>query len=82
MVGLGTIINVCGIILGGILGFFGGKLIKEQHQDALTRVCGVCVLFIGIGGAMEEMLIVNGSTVASGKGMFIVVCLAIGALIG
>lgn len=82
MVGLGTIINVCGIILGGILGFFGGKLIKEQYQDALTKVCGVCVLFIGIGGAMEEMLTVNGSTVASGKGMFIVVCLAIGALIG
>ena len=63
MPGTGTIINVAAIILGGILGFFGGKLIKEQHQDALTKVCGVCVLFIGIGAAMEEMLTVNGSTV-------------------
>ena len=82
MVGLGTIINVGGVILGGLLGFLGGKLIKEHHQDALTKVCGVCVLFIGIGGALEEMLTVDGSSVTSGKGMFIVICLALGALIG
>lgn len=82
MVGLGTIINVGGVILGGLLGFLGGKLIKEHHQDALTKVCGVCVLFIGIGGALEEMLTVTGSSVTSGKGMFIVVSLALGALIG
>ena len=31
MVGLGTIINVLGIIFGGVLGFFGGKLIKEMR---------------------------------------------------
>lgn len=82
MVGLGTIINVLGIVFGGILGFFGGKLIKERHQDALTKVCGICVLFIGIGGALEEMLTVSGNSVTSGKGMFIVICLALGALIG
>lgn len=82
MVGLGTIINVLGIIFGGILGFFGGKLIKEHHQDALTKVCGICVLFIGIGGALEEMLTVKGDSVTSGKGMFIVICLALGAMIG
>lgn len=82
MIGLGTIINVGGILAGGILGFLGGKLIKEQHQDALTKVCGICVLFIGIGGALEEMLSVNGSSVTSGRGMFIVVCLALGALLG
>ena len=73
MVGLGTIINVGGVILGGLLGFLGGKLIKEHHQDALTKVCGVCVLFIGIGGALEEMLTVDGSSVTSGKGMWYIV---------
>lgn len=82
MIGLGTIINIGGVILGGLLGLLGGKLIKEHHQDALTKVCGVCVLFIGIGGALEEMLTVDGSSVTSGKGMFIVICLALGALIG
>lgn len=82
MVGLGTIINVCGVLLGGLLGIFGGKLIKEHHQDALTKICGVCVLFIGIGGALEEMLTVSGSSVSSGKSMFVVISLALGALIG
>lgn len=82
MIGLGTIINVGGILAGGLLGFLGGKLIKEHHQDALTKVCGICVLFIGIGGALEEMLTVTGSCVTSGRGMFIVVCLALGAFLG
>lgn len=82
MVGLGTIINALGIVLGGLAGLLSGRLIPRRCQDALSTVCGVSVLFIGIGGAMEEMLTVEGSSVASGRGMLITVCLALGALIG
>lgn len=82
MAGLGTIINVLGILLGGLLGLCFGKLLKERHQQTLSRSCGVCVLFIGIGGALEGMLSVNGSSVVSGQAMLIVICLSLGALIG
>ena len=82
MAGLGTIINVLGILLGGFLGLCFGKLIKERHQQTLSRTCGVCVLFIGIGGTLEGMLSVNGTGVVSGQAMLIVVCLSLGALIG
>lgn len=82
MPGLGTIINIAGILLGGVLGLCFGKLLKERHQQSLTRVCGVSTLFIGIGGALEGMLQVSGSGIVSGSGMLIVVCLALGALIG
>ena len=82
MPGLGTIINIAGILLGGLLGLCFGKLLKERHQQTLTRVCGVSTLFIGIGGALEGMLSVSGSGVISGSGMLIVICLALGALIG
>lgn len=82
MPGLGTIINTAGILLGGVLGLCFGKLLKERHQQTLTRVCGVSTLFIGIGGALEGMLSVNGDGVVSGSGMMIVVCLSLGALIG
>lgn len=82
MPGLGTIINVAGILLGGLLGLCFGKLLKERHQQTLSRTCGVCVLYIGIGGALEGMLSVEGSGVISGQAMLIVICLSLGALIG
>lgn len=82
MFGLGTIINVAAILLGGLLGLCFGKLLKERHQQTLTRVCGVSTLFIGIGGALEGMLSIGGSGVISGNTMLIVICLSLGALIG
>ncbi len=82
MPGLGTIINVAGILLGGLLGLCFGKLLKDRHQQALTRVCGVSTLFIGIGGALEGMLSIDGGRIISGNAMLIVICLSLGALIG
>jgi len=40
------------------------------------------VLFIGIGGAMEGMLKIDGDTLSSGQALRIVICLALGALVG
>ena len=82
MFGLGTIINTAAIIIGGLFGYLFGRFLTEKHQDTLTKSCGICVLFIGIGGALEGMLTVQGSGVTSGGTMLMVSCLAIGALIG
>ena len=82
MFGLGTIINTVAIILGGIFGGLFGKLLKDRHQESLCKVCGVCTLFIGIGGALEGMLTVNGAAVSSGRALLIIGCLALGALVG
>lgn len=82
MVGLGTIINTAGILLGGLLGLLFGGLLKERHQETLSRTCGICVLFIGIGGALEGMMALDGAALVSGKAMLIVMTLALGGLIG
>lgn len=82
MIGLGTIINTAGIVLGGAAGHFFGKFLKERHQDTLIMACGVSVLFIGIAGAMEGMLNIEGGALSSGQAMLVVICLALGALIG
>lgn len=82
MFAFGTIINTAAIILGGILGMLFGKLLKERHQDSLCRTCGICTLFIGIAGALEGMLTVEGSSVVSGRSLLIIGCLAIGAFVG
>ena len=82
MVGLGTIINTLAILAGGILGMVFGRFFKESVQDALCKTCGVCTLFLGITGALEGMLTVEGTGVVSGGTMLIIGCLALGSLAG
>lgn len=82
MVGLGTIINTLAILAGGILGMVFGRFFKESVQDALCKTCGVCTLFLGIAGALEGMLTVEGTGVVSGGTMLIISCLALGSLVG
>ena len=82
MLGTGTIINSAAIIFGGLIGHFTGKLFKREQQEALTKACGVCVIFIAIAGAMEGMLKIENMKIASGKSMLVVLCIAIGTVIG
>ena len=82
MIGLGTIINCAAIIVGGVFGLLFGKLLKERVQETLQKANGICVLFIGIAGAMEGMLRLPGSTLSSGRSMLIIASLALGALVG
>ena len=82
VIGLGTIINSAGIVLGGLAGMQFGRLLKERFQESLNMACGVSVLFIGIAGAMEGMLRIEGGAIRSGHTLLVVICLALGALIG
>lgn len=82
MAGLGTIINTAGIVAGGVLGHFGGKLLKENHQESLSMACGISVLFIGIAGALEGMMKIEDGALVSGQTMLVVLCIALGALVG
>ena len=82
MVGLGTIINTAAILAGGVLGALFGRFLSDSAQDTLTKVCGVSTLFIAITGALEGMLTVENGAIVSGGSMLVIICLAIGAVIG
>ena len=82
MIGTGTIINCAAIVAGGVVGHFTGRLFRQEQQDALNKACGVSVLFIAIAGAMQGMLAIDGAALVSGKAMLVVLCLAIGTVIG
>ncbi len=82
MIGLGTIINSAAIIAGGLSGQLIGRLFRKEQQDALTKACGVSVLFIAVSGAMQGMLHIDGGELVSGKSMLVVLCLALGTVIG
>ena len=82
MIGLGTLINTAAIVLGGLFGLLFGKRLGERHQDTLMKTCGVTVIFIGIAGVLSKMLSVQGAALVSGRSLLLVLCAAIGALIG
>lgn len=87
MPGLGTIINVCCIVAGGLVGLVGKRFISQRLQDALLKACGLSVIFLGLGGTLEKMLTVaaaaDGSVaLSSGGTMMILVSLAAGSAIG
>lgn len=83
MPGLGTLINAAGIIIGGIAGLLFGKLIKPRMQETMTCACGICVIFLGIAGAMEHMLTAQESGALSSSGtMMVIASIVLGALVG
>ena len=82
MIGLGTIINSAAIVAGGLIGHFTGKLFRQDQQESLTKACGISVLFISIAGAMQGMLHIDNGEILSGKSMLVVLCLALGTIIG
>lgn len=82
MIGLGTIINTLAILLGGVCGALFGRFLSDSAQDTLNKCCGVSTLFIAVSGALEKMLKVENGVIVSEGAMLIVICLAIGAVIG
>ncbi len=82
MIGLGTIINTIAIVLGGIIGNITGKLFNQEQQSSLEKACGISVMFIATAGAMQGLMHIDAGTIASGKSMFVVLCLAIGTIVG
>ncbi len=82
MIGLGTIINTAAIILGGIAGGLFGKRLTERYQDTLMKACGLCVIFLGIAGALEKMFTVQDGVIVSGGTMMMIASFAIGSLVG
>ena len=82
MIGLGTIINVAAILGGGIIGALFGKFLKESLQSALIKSTGICVMFIGISGALEKIMSISDGKLTSGGTLMMIGSFAIGTLIG
>lgn len=83
MIGLGTIINVAAILGGGLVGLVFGRFLKEEWQTSVTRVAGVCTLFIGMSGTLSKMFSVTSEgRLAAGGTMMMIISLVLGTLLG
>lgn len=53
MVLLGTVVNAAAIVVGGAAGMLLKRGIPESVSDAIMKGVALCVLYIGIDGALE-----------------------------
>lgn len=53
--GIGTLINVAGIIIGGLIGLFGGKFLTAKIQKTLQEACALAIIFLGADGALKNL---------------------------
>ena len=82
MRGLGTIINIILIFLAGTFGCTFSSKMKENMQETLFLITGIAVIFVGIAGAMEQMLMIENGRLIPRNIMMVICCLAIGAIVG
>ena len=79
---IGTILNVGGILLGGVAGMLFGKGLPKRFQDTLMSAVALCVLFLGVGGCLQEMLAIVDGGLESGGTMMMIGSFAAGAILG
>ena len=82
MPGLGTVINCAGVIGGGLLGLTIKRGLPERFQNILIQAVGLCVIFLGISGTLQEIFSVGEKGITSGGTMMMIFSLSLGALLG
>lgn len=79
---MGAIVNTLAVIAGGVIGLFFSKGIKEKYQHTIMQALGLSTIFIGLGGALEKILLIKQHTLSSHGSLLIAISLVLGALIG
>ena len=82
MPGVGTLIDMSGIVSGGVAALAFGRLFSDQMKNMMMTVCGISVFVIGITGIMQGMLTVSGGTVSVSGSIQLIISLVAGAAIG
>lgn len=73
---LGTIVNVCAILLGGLLGLCMKRGLKAKYSEIVIQVLALSVLFIGASSALKGLLSENVEPI------LFIVSLVVGSLFG
>lgn len=79
---MGTLINVAAVLLGGGVGTFIKGNIPKRIEEILMQSMGLCVIFIGISGALTGMLKPSGGGLESQGTILLIASLVIGGLLG
>ncbi|NLP34405.1 MAG: DUF554 domain-containing protein [Clostridiales bacterium] len=79
---MGTLVNSILVLIGSTIGILIKGGLKEKYQVTTMNALGLAVMFIGISGALQGLLLVEGNQLTSTNVMLMIISLALGAFIG
>jgi uncharacterized membrane protein YqgA involved in biofilm formation len=81
---IGTIVNVGGVLLGGVIGLLLKRGIPAHISNSITKAQGVAVLVIGLNGVLTAMLSVDVQTgrLHDSGALLLLISLVIGCAVG
>ena len=82
MFGLGTLINTAAVVVGGLLGLLLKNGIAKRFEAILMQALGLATIFIGAGGVLKYMLVVENGAVDTRGTMLLIFSLVIGCILG
>ena len=82
MIGMGTIINTVAVLAGGMLGLLLKNGIAKRFEHILMQALGLATIFLGAGGVLKYMLVVEEGVIATRGSMLLIFSLVIGCLLG
>ena len=82
MIGLGTIVNTAAVVAGGVLGLLLKNGVAKKFEAILMQALGLATVFIGAGGVLKYMLVVENGALATRGTMLLIFSLVIGCILG
>ena len=82
MFGIGTIINTAAVFVGGLLGLLLKNGAAKRFEGILMQALGLATIFLGVGGVLKYMLVVENGGLSTRGSMLLIFSLVIGSLLG
>ena len=82
MIGLGTIINTLAVLVGGVLGLLLKNGVAKKFEKILMQALGLATIFVGAGGVLKYMLVMENGSLATHGTMLLIFSLVLGCILG
>ena len=82
MTGIGTIVNIIAVLAGSSVGMLARRGISEKLSEGLMKALGLATVFIGITGALSDMVTVTDGKLSTSGVLLMIISLAAGTLVG
>lgn len=80
---IGTAVNTVAVIVGSVIGLLLKRGVSTKIQSALMQALGMCTIFIGASGTIQNMFSVDKTLKINSNGtMILIASLVIGTIIG
>ena len=79
---IGNIVNTVGVLIAACIGLMLKRGVPQKVQQVLMQALGMCTIFIGVSGTLQNMLSVDGGKLQVNGTMLLIVSMVVGTVIG